>query len=395
MSKEKENKETLKVRMLGGFSMIYQEKELFLGKKQTSRVMRMLQALLYAGPGGMAREQLLEGLFGSEFEGEPSNNLSVTACSLRKLLKESRLAKEDLIHTGKGRYWFGGSLEVQVDAHIFETLAKKAKAEEGEEKLKLLKEAVKVYKGHFLPALSGDQWVTEAGARYQHMYDSCMEEICTLLTKRKEYEELFELCGRAASLYPLGEWQVWQMECLLLLGRPKDALTLYNQTASGYFSELDGMPSRRVTEFFQKMSGRIRFDAVDLNEIQTRLREEETPGGYYCPYPSFVGSYRMAARIMEDSGQSVSLLLCTLSDERTSHKNSPQLKEISNLLAKSIREALNRGDIFTRYNMCQFLVILMGISKEECPELIGRIDAGFRRLVHSRRVRVAYRVASL
>lgn len=395
MFKEKEKKEILEVRMLGGFSMIYQEKELFLGKKQTSRVMRMLQALLFAGPEGMAREQLLEDLFGSEFEGEPSNNLSVTACGLRKLLKESRLAGEDLIHTGKGRYWFGGNLEVQVDAHIFEALAEKANTGSEEEKIQLLRKALKIYKGHFLPALSGEGWVTEAGARYQHMYYNCMEEIRTLLTKRREYEELFALCGRAASLYPLGEWRVWQMECLLSLGRPKDALALYNQTASGYFSELDGTPPERVTEFFQKMSGQIRFNAVDLNEIQTRLKEEDESGGYYCPYPSFIGSYRMAARIMEDSGQSVSLLLCTLSDERKSHKNSPQLKEISNLLANSIRESLDRGDIFTRYNMCQFLVILMGISKEECPELISRIDAGFRRQVHSRGIKVAYRVASL
>ena len=44
-----EEKEILRVQMLGGFAMTYGGKTVQVGKKQTARAVLMLQALLYAG----------------------------------------------------------------------------------------------------------------------------------------------------------------------------------------------------------------------------------------------------------------------------------------------------------------------------------------------------------
>ncbi|MDE7059169.1 MAG: GGDEF domain-containing protein [Lachnospiraceae bacterium] len=117
--------------------------------------------------------------------------------------------------------------------------------------------------------------------------------------------------------------------------------------------------------------------------------EEEAgqDGAYYCPYPSFIDSYHMAVRIMERSRQSIYLMLCTIHDERKQlTENLERLKEISDKLAESIQIALRRGDVFTRYNMSQFLVILMGIRQEERPITVSWIDACFHQRESSRRV---------
>jgi len=99
---------------------------------------------------------------------------------------------------------------------------------------------------------------------------------------------------------------------------------------------------------------------------------------------------------MERSGESVYLLVCTITDEkRQVIEDEERLREISERLSEAIREALRQGDVYTRYNMSQFLVILLGIRKEECSITIGRIDACFRKKESSRKIEVSYRTASI
>ena len=96
----------LEVQMLGGFQLTYQGQEFQVGKKQTTKALRMLQMLLHAGAAGVSREQLILNLFGYEAESDVSNNLSVTVHYLRKLQKESLLPKENYIYIKGGRYGF-------------------------------------------------------------------------------------------------------------------------------------------------------------------------------------------------------------------------------------------------------------------------------------------------
>ena len=374
----------LKVRMFGGFQMSYRGEKFQIGKKQTAKAVRLLQMLLHAGAAGIAREQLLEDLFGHEAETDLANNLNVTVHYLRKLLKASRLPEGEYILIKSGRYHFDAHCPVEVDVLAFASLLEQAKGKKEDERLKLLKEACRLYKGHFLPALTGEEWATVTGAHYQYLYTDHMEEVCRLMTARGEYQELFDLCGRAAAVYPFDEWQIWQMECLLAMKRFEQARELYDQTEALYLNELDAAPMERMTEFFQKMSQEMRIEVGDLNQIQMDLQEEgREDGAYYCSYLSFVDTYRTMCRVMERSGQSIYLLLCVVSDEREKVQGGAvQVREVSEQLAASIREVLRRGDVFTRYNKRQFLVLLIGIRKEECPIIINRIDASFRRRVN-------------
>lgn len=393
---EKEN--CLKVQMLGDFIITYKGKIVQLGKNQTTKALQLLQLLLYAGSQGITRLQLMERLYGSDMEGDRANNLRVTVFHLRRLLKNSELPKEQYIRTEDGRYRFESSFPIEIDIVQFEHLLEQAdKAGACEQRLELLKKACYYYKGYFLPALSAEEWVIVAGIHFQNLYFAALEEVCGQMKRRREFTELLELCSRAASLYPFDEWQVYQIECLLGLERPKEAMALYEKTTEMYFDELDMPPSERMVECFRQMSSQIQLNTGDFNEIHKMLREEPRLGGaYYCTYPSFMDIYRIIVRIMERSGQSVYLLLCTVLDERQRQmEDSEGLKRISECLAEAIQETLRRGDTFTRYNISQYLVLLTGVCREDCHIATSRIDACFRKKVSSRRVHVNYRVASI
>lgn len=387
---------TLYVQLLGKFSMSYQGNRIQIGKNQTTKAMQLLQILLYVGADGISRGQLLENLFGRAADGDVANNLRVTVYNLRKMLVASGLPDENYIRVEGGKYRFVSSFPVYIDSVIFEETLKAASREQGINRLSKLREASELYEGYFLPALAGEEWVAVASARYQQLYFSCMEEICDLMKERREYSDLLELCNRAVAMYPFDEWQIHQIDCLLALNRPKEAMALYEKTTALYFDELGLPPSDRMMERFRRMSGQIHLNTSSLFDIQDGLREKErTRGAYYCPYPSFVDSYRMVVRAMERSGQSVFLMLCTISDEKEKLlEDQDRLKDVSDKLSESIRGALRRGDVYTRYNMSQFLVILMGIRKEDCVITTNRIDSYFRKRENSRRIKVTYQVAS-
>ncbi len=395
--KEKKDIHTLKVRMLGQFTIKYGGVFLLRDKNQSSRPMHLLQLLLYAGQEGVRRNRLTECLFGGSAQADLSNSLRVAVYSLRRILKKSGLPGEmDVVAKG-GHYYFRSSFLVEVDALLFDHLYKEAQKLSGRARLEILKKACLLYRGYFLPELSGEEWVNVAEAHYQHQYFSCLNEVCSWLKEEEAYEELLRLSTQAASIYPLDEWQVWQMESLIALGRTKEALSLYERTAAMYFEDRSISPTERMLKCFRRMSGKIQMQAGDFREIQKRLREEAvSDGAYYCSYPSFVDSYRLFVRILEHSRQPASLLLCTLTDERKQNPDiSRLLPRISKLLGEAIKSSLRQGDVYTRYSQNQYLVFLMDLPLDACQNVVGRIDACFRRMEKSRKVRVTYRIAQV
>ena len=134
-----------------------------------------------------------------------------------------------------------------------------------------------------------------------------------------------------------------------------------------------------------------------LTDIKDSLKEKEfIPGAYYCSYPSFIDSYRIIVRMIERSGQSVFLMLCTLTDSKGNPLEKEELlAEHASDLSQAICKSLRRGDLYTRYSPNQFLVLLMGIKQEDCELTFRRINAKFREMCPSQRIQLRYYVSSI
>lgn len=392
-----EGKNHLDIRMFGKFEMIYNEQMLNLGHSQTTKAMKLLQLLLFYGEQGIQRSQIIQYLFGVDAEGDLQTNLRVVVHNLRKILEKSGLPKGDYISIESGVYRFAADFDIKVDVHTFEELIKCAKSVVEEEKYKLLKEANALYRGHLLPEIYGEDWVVINSARLQNLYTECLEMLLGIMRKKGYYQEMYETSNYAASLYPLDEWQVYAMEALVAMGETKAALALYEKTTAMYFEELLMPPSDQMMECFQHMKDQLNMKTRDINEIQNGMEEKEfSKGAFFCQYPSFADSYRMMNRMMERSGQSVYLLMCTLHDEKEQmEEDSENFKAISEMLFDSIQVSLRRGDIFTKYNLRQYLVMLIGIRKEECSIVTGRIDQSFRKKCSNRNIKVHFHISSV
>ncbi len=394
----RENQNVFFINMLGGLSFYYGDEVFTLKCNNTSKVMQLFLVLLMAGEEGIPKVQLLEALYGNDDTQDTKNAFRILVFRLRRLLEETILPKDNYIKMSKGIYRFGSSLTIQIDAKVFEQEAQKALAiKDGDQRLEALKKVCSSYSGEFLPLLSNEEWVSMESTRYKNIYFNCLRESCNLLQERREYEDMLTLCNHAINFYPFEEWQVVQIDCLLAMNRYKDALKVYENATSMFFEELGLSPSEKMLARFRAMSGQIHYAMGTLTDIKDSLKEKEyLSGAYYCSYPSFIDSYRIITRMIERSGQSVFLMLCTLTDNKGNPLEKEEiLTEQSANLCQAVGASLRRGDLFTRYSPNQFLVLLIGIKQEDCEITYGRINEKFREKCSGQKVRVRYYISSI
>lgn len=388
----------LKVHMLGGFSMEYGDKPISFRRNTATKSMKLLQILLHCGEGGIARGKLLESLYGREELADVANNLRVTSHRLKKMLVDAGLPEYDYIQIKSGIYRWSSPMEVEVDVHVFSNLVDSSKTETSEDKkIQLLKSACEVYHGEFLPGLSGEDWVLLESVQYKKKYTQALSQICDSLMKQREYETVLDLCEKASELYPFDEWQSVQVDCLMALNRYKEAIQLYEDTAKLFFEELGISPSEKMMNQFNEMSAKMSHKPQAINEIKGGLKEdEEEDGAFYCNLPSFRDGYRLVRRIIERSGQSVYLMLCTVTDGKgRTMENKEKLAAMTDELYDAIKHCLRRGDSFTKYSPTQFLILLVGTNQENCSMIFDRISRYFAREHKSWEQYLEYYVSSI
>ena len=388
----------LKIQMLGCFSLEYDGKELVLDRNKVSKTTQLFQLiLLHSQDGGISKVALIEALYGRSDVENKNGSLNNTIFRLRKQLAAAGLPESSYIRINGGMCTWDPDIKVSVDVCEFKQTIEAARREKTKKnKMEIYTKAWKLYIGEFLPDMMGEDWAAVENIACRDMYFECVEELCHYLKTEEKFEELHSIAHRAAEIYPLYDWQVWEIDSLIGMSRYKEGLEVYKRTTKLMFEELGLSPSGGMLERFKLMGERTSQAAGAIEDIRYRLREKESiEGAYYCTYPSFVDIYHVFGRMMERTGMSVFLMLCTL-DFANIDADDENQKYYSNVLHESIQNAVRKGDFYTRYNIRQYLVMLIGISQENCTIVSKRINKEFnKRLTRRKNVAIDYYVASL
>lgn len=370
----------LRVRLFGIERITYGDTPILYGRTSITKAMKLLLILLFNGKNGITRNKLLEDLYGREELIDASNSLRVTIHRLKKLLTDVGLPEYEYIVVKNGIYYWDSPMEVVVDVNEFKTLIHHAEKEQDrQKKLVMLREACQMYSGEFLQKLSGDEWVLVESVQCKYLYESALQQVCGLLIEQREYEEVLRVVEPACEMYPFDEWQAMKIDCYIAMNRYKDAMREYESTAKLLFEELGVTPSERMMGQFKDMSKHISSRPQILSEIKSNLEEDqEERGAFFCTFPGFRDACRVIRRGMERSGQSVFLMLCTLTDSKGRPMEAcDRLSEMSGKLQETIRISLRRSDSFAKYSPSQFLVMLVGTNEENCQIVIDRIKYNF------------------
>lgn len=370
---------TLKVRLFGKEEITYGEKSVLSGKNTLTKGTKLLLILLYAGEKGITRAKLLEDLYGREERLDTANNLRVLIHRLKKSFTEAGLPDYEYIIKKSGVYKWNSPMQVQIDALEMEEMIQTAREKSGAEKISNLEKACRMYTGNFMQSLSGDEWVIYEAMKYKKMYTDALRQVCQWKMEHDEYETVIELCGGASELYPYDEWQSFTIESYIAMGKYKEAFLEYDHTVNLLVEELGVEPSEKMLDQFRRISAHVSGHPSRIEDIQRKLQEKSREkGAFFCSLPGFQDVYRVSSRWMERTGQSVFLLVCTLTDYQGLPLEKSEKRELmSRVLYEAIKNSLRRSDSFTKYNQVQYLVMLMGTNEEDCQIVIDRITRCF------------------
>ena len=385
---------TIKAKMLGRVEVSYEGKPFTIERNNTTKVNQLFQMLLYY-PNGLARDQVMYNLFHNEDIADQSNSLRALVFRLRKALPKVGLPDEDYVHVKRGTYRISPNVTVECDAIEFENLAKQAlAAEDINEQQALLEKAIDIYNGDFLPGLSGVEWVVSVQVKLKKLFDRCLKQLMEMYVLQEQYDKLYNISHKADALYPYDNWQTYEMQALIELGKPKEALKLYEDTESLMFQELGVSVSSSMSAQLDKLGEQIKNNSDVISEVKKNLdtTKEDIEGAFYCTYPTFVESYRYIKRVIRRSGQSAWRMLCTITDGKGFALNdSDRLNLLSDELSEAVRVSARGGDMYARYSNNQFVVLLLDITQEDCVLVQARINENLSK--ESRKRYIKYHLA--
>ncbi|WP_066644414.1 AfsR/SARP family transcriptional regulator [Christensenella timonensis] len=372
---------TLKIEMFGGFQVTYGDEPVITKESRNSKVLMLFQYLLCNRNRMVPQDELIHVLLSDEECESPVGTLKNLVYRLRKLLQSCGVERE-CIGYQRGAYGFTGDMPLVIDQEVFAGIVgeiAEGGMDAGDTFEKCL-QAVEIYQTGFLPKAMGEPWVMGFAVHLQEQYCDCFRKAYRIAAQTGKYDRLAPKLGEAVAIYPYEEdLTLMYIKCLYEMNRVKEALEAYEAATARLFDDLGIGPSENMKEMFGHISGSRKEANLSIDEVRSEIRETEYENGaFYCNLEVFESLYRFVVRHMERSGQSVFLMLCTITDlSGTKPASGEKTKKIMEDVQKSIKASLRRGDAYTRYSPSQFLVMLMEIKQENCNIVADRLRYNF------------------
>lgn len=384
---------TFKVWMFGGVHIEYGGKRVQLPVDIHSVTAQLLLILWCAGDKGANRELLLNWLYGESEISDPANSMRVNIYRLRKMIKRLPLPGYEYIVVDRGLYrWDSGAVPLETDVNMFINDIQSANAiTEGAEKYALLENACNLYKGDFIPALAAEQWAAIKTVEYQKMYSEAVMELFHHYMEIQEYDQAVFLADRALKIYPYEAFATMKIDAFIAQGNFNKALDTLDEISRILFADFGVMPSAEILKRYESISSRVSNSYSAIKDIKEQFGENKAAGAYYCSFPSFVDCYRVLNRLSTRNGQSLFLVNCSMSDNQGNRlERGTKVVENASFLMEAIERSLRMGDVYTRSNDNQFLILLSNLTQEDCNAVTDRISQNFLKTEKVRGIKVDF-----
>nr|WP_297709161.1 BTAD domain-containing putative transcriptional regulator [uncultured Butyrivibrio sp.] len=396
------NRVKLHIQLFGGLAISYEGKSVSIGKNKTSKYIQLLEIVWLCGEDGIARDKLVQILYDREEQSNLNNSFNNLIYQMHKQLKKSGLPEQEYIVNRDGIFYGDENVDIDLDALSFEQYVECArKSEDKAFAIEMYKKAFELYRFEILPELSTQEWVIIKSVQLQKMYSETVIALGNYYAEKRDFDSMLKLYKKAADLYPDDEWQIGVISALMGMEDYKEAYRVYNETVRYYTDELGVTPSNDLLACYDRMSRQITNMPSKILQIRDDIIERRESldrndnGAYDCSYPSFIDAYHILSRNMERTGQSVYMMLLTIVDyEGKRISNQSKLEIRGKLLQEAITYTLRQGDTFCKYSSSQFLVLLIGTSKESCKTVFRRILNKYK-LLAGPRAEIEYSVVSL
>lgn len=390
--------ETIRIRMLGEFSLRCGEKQISDQDNRTKKVWSLLSYLICHRGRVVPVQKLIELLWGEDpSSNNPENALRITFHRTRSLLDNLWPgAGRDLICYKDGGYTWNLEIPLCLDCDRFEELCR-TEPDDQEEKLRDRLEALELYKGDFLQKQSSEVWVIPISTHFHNMYVQVVLETAKLLSAQDQHGEAAKICRAAIVGEPYHEvlHQVLMQE-LVAAGDSKAATAVYETLSKRLFDDFGIRPSAETRTVYREAVHTPGENLLPMEEILEDLHEQDPqPGALQCDYDYFKILCYVMSRDMERSGNVAHVALLSVSPQADAPLTKHSVQRIMDQLGQQLHDSLRRGDTFSRCSTTQYIAILPKANYENSCMVCRRVIGAFQRAHPHVAAKIQYMVQPL
>lgn len=382
--------------MFGEFNIESHGKRLNENDIRSNQMIKLLAYLLISRKRTVSVYELCDVLWNETEIDNPAGALKNLVYRLRNLLK--RIGDKKFILNVKGIYSWNSEIPVVLDFELFEEKYQTAKKEglSLEEKIRCYEEAVSLYKGSFLSKYDSELWVIPLSTYYHSCYLSAVKNLAALYETKQDYQKMETLTKRALQDDTLDEeLHYWVIKGLLGQNKYSLALTYYDEAKKMLYTNLGIRDSVYLNEVYEQLNTAQNIRMSTMDDICKDIAERAKPSGVFiCEYNVFKEIYRLEARRIARLGSAEYIMLLTLNvidlKQHDSKKVLSVLNENLERLQNVLMHCLRIGDVVTRCNDSQFIVLLQTCTFETGTMVAERILNCFVKEYGKKDIRIDY-----
>lgn len=372
----------IQINMFGEFTLTCGANVISDRDNRSKKVWTLLEYLITFHSRKISHDTLIELLWpGTCSKVDAENALKTILHRARTTLNGLNCTGEKLILHCRETYSWNPNVPFTLDTELFEEYCKTA-ANPGlpvSERLETYHKGLCLYKGRFLPKNAGDDWVIPVAEYYHSLYLNAVHEFIGLLLACDRFENVIGLCRHACLIDPYDETVRYHLiRSLYMTGKQKEALNEYRHVLQLFYDTYGINPSDEITALYEEIIKKEHSPTADLSVIRERLREQNAQKrAYFCDFSVFQNLYRIEARSADRRGLSVFLCLVSLHAEKETADNVLMASAMAKM-KETIGHSLRAGDVYSRYSVNQYIIMLSAANYENCTQIGSRILKAFQ-----------------
>lgn len=388
------SKPKIYVRFFGGFQLIVEDNVFSDAVNQKKQLKNLLAYLLVFRNKTISQEAIIDALWPDGCSESPSNALKNLVYRLRKLFSSYQVPyAKNLIVFDQGTYCWNHQYKSELDIEQFQQFKKMADDPSlpMQKRVEYYCDAIRLYKGDFLPSLCYEEWVVPYVNYYHSEYLKCVHAVCSLFIKLEQYGAVVSVCEQAVIVEPLDEEiHKYLIFSLVKQGKQQKALEHYRYVRDLFYRELGVKPSKAMQALYSEIAKSIQTVETDLDTIKQDLNEKhEAEGAFYCDYEVFRSMYQLEVRAASRIGHSIFLCLLTVVDKDGSLAQNKQMESAMNELLKTVQNSLRKGDVISKFSPTQYVLMLPTLTYENGRMVMDRICRRFHETTRFHNIKIA------
>lgn len=371
----------LKVKMLGKFTISYNDKQISHEGNRSAKLWSILAYLIYNRKRTVSADELFS-LLRTEEKGNtnPQSTLKTTVFRIRNILNtlDEDMGRRLLTSSGGG-YTISADIPIECDYEEFEKLLKEGGTDNAVTALQL-------YCGDFLSAFSSEAFVIPLATYYRNLFSNAMQAVMPALEESGKFEQGASLCQVALKIDPYAEqFYQYQMRCLLSLGKRNEVVSVYENMSKILLSTFGVMPDAESRALYREALRTENLHTLSTDNLCKQLCETAPiAGALTCDYDFFKMLYQANARLLARNGNTIHIALLTVFSRTKKELPRRSLDLVMDNLQALLSASLRKGDAITRCSSSQFLIMLPQANFENSNAVCNRIiDAFSRKYPHS------------